>query len=401
MRKIGFVIPWYGENIPGGAENAFRDITTHLFLDGVNLEIVTTCVKQFDSDWSENYYEPGLSKNSIGIPVRRFPADNRDVVVFDEINAKLCNGETVSRQEEETFMSEIINSQAMYDFLEKNQEEYEFFVGIPYMFGPIYQVAKRFPKKTLLIPCFHEEGYAHMSIFRECFSKVAGMFFNARPEKILANRLYNLENVEQCVTGLGMEASMSGDAETFRKKYNITDPFVLYAGRKDREKNIYTLIEYFCMYKKRKPDSMKLVLIGGGQVNYPKEYENDIIDLGFVPIQDKYDAYAAAEMLCQPSFHESFSYVIMESWLMKRPVLVHEKCDVTKNFVLESQGGLFFNDYFEFEGCVNYLRTNPKIADAMGENGRDYVLSHFEWSVVLKKYLDMFRKLIERNEKAQ
>ena len=47
-----------------------------------------------------------------------------------------------------------------------------------------------------------------------------------------------------------------------------------------------------------------------------------LIDLGFVPIQDKYDAYAAAELLCQPSKHESFSYVIMESWLCERPVLV-------------------------------------------------------------------------------
>ena len=49
----------------------------------------------------------------------------------------------------------------------------------------------------------------------------------------------------------------------------------------------------------------------------------------------------------------------MESWLCERPVLVNSACKVTKNFAQESQGGLFFGNYFEFEGCVNYIMDNP------------------------------------------
>jgi alcohol dehydrogenase (cytochrome c) len=36
----------------------------------------------------------------------------------------------------------------------------------------------------------------------------------------------------------------------------------------------------------------------------------------------KYDAYAGANLLCQPSLHESFSIVLMEAWLAETPVLV-------------------------------------------------------------------------------
>ncbi len=399
MRKLGFVIPWYGEKIPGGAENAFREITTKLHEAGVELEIITTCVEQFASDWTVNFYDAGLTRNSIGIPVRRFPADKRDAAAFDIINGKLCTNVPITREEEEKFMAEMVNSRAMYDYLEENQEDYEAFVGIPYMFGPIYQVAKRFPEKTLMIPCFHDENYAYMEVFKECFSKVAGMFFNARPEKELANRIYNLENTEQCVAGLGMDVDIHGNAEDFRKKFGIEAPFILYAGRKDKLKNIDTLIGFYCYYKRRNPGPLKLVLIGGGQLEIPKGFEEDIIDLGFVDIQDKYDAYAAATLLCQPSHNESFSYVIMESWLMKRPVLVHGDCDVTKTFAIDAKGGLYFKSYGEFEGCVNYILANEKAADAMGENGREFVMDNFRWEVVLGKYQAMFAKIKERNEK--
>ena len=55
MQKIGFVIPWFGENIPGGAEMELREVTAHLQKAGMEVEILTTCVKEFTADWNENY----------------------------------------------------------------------------------------------------------------------------------------------------------------------------------------------------------------------------------------------------------------------------------------------------------------------------------------------------------
>ena len=135
------------------------------------------------------------------------------------------------------------------------------------------------------------------------------------------------------------------------------------------------------------------MLIGGGSLNVPESLKKEVIDLGFVDLQDKYNAYAAAEMLCQPSIHESFSIVIMESWLCRRPVLVHEKCDVTKKFVVDNNAGLYFDNYFEFEGCVDYIKHNPEIAEEMGEKGRKFVLENFAWNVIVEKYTKFFSSL--------
>lgn len=392
MKKIGFVVPWHGQNIPGGAEMALRGVTEHLHKAGISIEILTTCVRELTADWNENFHKPGLTEEN-GIPVRRFKVRKRNVDAFNRVNIKLMNDESLTSAEEEIFCREMINSPDMYKYIEQHKNEYHCFVGIPYMFGPVYQMCKICPEKAVLIPCFHEEAYIYMDVFKKAFSSIQGMIFNAEPEKVLAERVYHTAGQKLITPGLGLDTGLVYDEERFRAKYDIWEPFILYAGRKDVGKNIYTLIRYFAEYKKRNKNNLKLVLIGGGSVKLPKSVHGDVYDLGFVPIQDKYDAYGAALTLCQPSKHESFSFVIMESWLCKRPVLVHKGCDVTKHFAVTSQGGFYFDNYFEFEGQVNYYIEHPDTASQMGENGRKFVLENFDWDIVTRKYIDFFEGL--------
>ena len=395
MKKIGFVIPWYGENIPGGAEMELRETAGHLHAAGISVEILATTAKEFSSDWNVDYYKPGMDTVN-GIPVRRFRVKKRDAGAFDAVNAKLMKGMDVSVAEEEVFVSNMINSTELYEYIAKNSSEYSFFVYIPYMFGTTYYGISACPEKSVMIPCFHDEAYARMSLFKELFKNVRGMIFNARPEMQLAERLYDTSDVEKILMGIGMDTGITSDPQRFRKKFGIDAPFILYAGRKDKGKNVDTLLKYFSEYRKRNGGSLRLVLIGGGNMDIPEDIAAYTDDLGFVDIQDKYDAQAAAAFLCQPSKNESFSLVIMESWLCGRPVLVHGGCEVTRNFVSESDGGLYFCDYFEFEACVEYFLKHRDTSDIMAENGKKYVEKNFSWDVIVTKYLDFFEKLEEK-----
>ncbi len=397
MKKIAFVTPWYGDNIPGGAEAATRGITDKLFEAGVDIEIITTTVSQFASDWYKNHYKPGMYKSRVGIPIRRFSVSKPKTGRFDYVNKRLMQGQSITLMEEEVFLTDMINSPDMYEYIKSNKDDYHCFVFIPYMFGTTYWGVAACPDKAVLIPCFHDESYVYLQSFKKMYSKVAGMIFNAKPENELAERVYDLSGVKTAVVGLGLDTDMDFDADRFRTKYGIKDKFILYAGRKDEGKNIYTLLNYFEKYKKlhsHNNNNLKLVLIGGGEVSVPSGIRQDVYDLGFVDTQDKYDAYGAATLLCQPSVNESFSFVIMESWLSKRPVLVHEDCAVTKNFVIESNGGLYFKSYYDFEGTVDYILENTKTAAVMGENGRDYVLTHFAWDVIVQRYKEFFEELM-------
>jgi len=396
MKKIGFVTPWYGANIPGGAETELRGLASHLFAAGTELEILTTCVQQFASDWNVNYYKPGRDIVD-GIPVRRFPVRKRDTAVFDAVNAKLIKKLPVTEDEETVFMEEMVNSPDLYQYMLQNQDDYALFVYIPYMFGTTYYGVKQCPEKSVLIPCFHDEAYIHMDIFKEVFEQAAGVVYLSQPECELANRVFRFRNAEQAVLGAGVDTQFVSDADRFRRKYGISQPFILYAGRKDAGKNIDTLIKYFREYRNRHAESeLLLVMIGGGEVTVPEDIRDAVRDLGFVDQQDKFDAYAAAEVMCQPSKNESFSIVIMESWLAGRPVLVHGGCAVTRDFVRRANAGLYFDNYFEFEGCIDYFRQHQETAGQMGQLGREFVLQNFAWDVIVKKYTDFFGKVIQK-----
>lgn len=389
MKKLGFVTPWYGENIPGGAEMELRGLVTHLQDAGVELEILTTCVKQFTSDWNMNYYKEG-TYNVNGVKVIRFPVRKRDVAAFDAVNYKLMNNLPITLEEEKIYQQEMVNSPLLYQYLDKNKDEYGLFIFIPYMFGTTFYGAQVCPEKAVLIPCLHDESYAYMNCFKAAYSKIAGMIFHAKPESELANRVYDLSDVNNKILGEGVYTDIQSDAQRFRDKFKVNSPFIIYAGRKDKGKNVDTLIKYFSEYKCRNSSDLKLILIGGGEIDIPKASKQEIIDLGFVDLQDKYDACAAAEFLCQPSKNESFSLVIMESWLCSRPVLVHEECAVTKNFAIESKGGLYFKDYYDFEGCLNFYLEHKDTASEMGANGREYVLNNFAWDIIVDKYTSFF-----------
>lgn len=372
-----------------------REVAARLHAAGASVEILTTCVKEFASDWNVNHYKAGISLSEAGIPIRRFPVRRRDTKAFDAVNAKCIARQPVTEEEEEIFLREMVNSPELYAYLQQNRDNYSVYVCIPYMFGTTYYTAKYCPEKTVLIPCFHDESYAHFKKFREVFRNAAGMVYNAQPEMELAERLFGFSETgtRTILMGIGMDTDIAGDAARFRQKYGIREPFLLYAGRKDAGKNVPLLMQYFAEFHRRQQTDLHLVLIGGGSVENPAYVQNFVHDLGFVDVQDKYDACAAAELLCQPSTNESFSLVIMESWLCGRPVLVHGGCPVTRNFVHASDGGLYFENYFEFEGCVQYLLHHPETAEEMGKNGGAYVRQHFAWDIIIPRYLQFFQKI--------
>ena len=395
MRKVGFVIPWYGEDIPGGAEMELREVATHLQRAGMDVEILTTCVREFSADWNENYYSAGTAVVE-DIAVRRFPVRRRDTAAFDRVNRRLMEGQHLSLQEEKTFVEEMVNSPQLYEYLKDASDDYALYVFIPYMFGTTYYGMQACPEKSVLIPCFHDEAYLYLRLFRQAYIQARGIIYNAMPEMELANKVYDFTTTEQICMGIGMDTNICANADAFRKAYRIQKPFLLYAGRKDAGKNVHTLLRYFAEYKQRHGDSdLQLVLIGGGSIEIPASVRDDVYDLGFVSRQDKYDAMAAAELLCQPSHNESFSLVIMESWLCGRPVLVHSQCAVTRDFARRANGGLYFRNYFEFEGCVQYILTHPEQARTMGQNGGTFVRENFDWDVIVEKYRAFFAKLTE------
>jgi glycosyltransferase involved in cell wall biosynthesis len=394
---LAFVIPWYGVNIPGGAEALTRHTAEYLHRAGMPVEVLTTCIRDIDSDWSKNFHKPGLDHVN-GVPVRHFPVMPRDREAFDQINWLLMNNLSITREQEKTFIEEMMRVPELYQFIRAHQQAY-LFIFVPYMFATTYYGAKVCPERSLIIPCLHDESYLYLDIYKEVIPQVKGLIYLTNVEVALAERVFGKSQNGQIrrVLGCGVDTDISGDGARFRHKHRLGDiPFVLYAGRRGSGKNTPLLLDYWRRYCRESGREVKLLLIGSGQVNIREEDRPYILDLGFVPGQDKYDAFAAATLFCMPSVHESFSIVIMESWLMATPVLVHGRCAVTRQHCQLANGGLYFENYDEFAATVDYLLDYPETAATLGKQGRQYVFDHFQWPGIIQKYQDLIDEVLER-----
>jgi glycosyltransferase involved in cell wall biosynthesis len=388
---LAFVVPWYGPEATGGAEAECRATLRALRARGVPVEVLTTCARGHASDWRD-HHPAGLTEED-GVPVRRFRVRPRDPERYLRLHWRLHLGGALTSFEEEDFVRESVNSDDLHAYLAAERGRY-WYAFIPYCFGTTWEGALVAPERSLLVPCLHDEPFAHLKWTRRVLRAVRAVCFHVPAERALGQAVAGGDPGTFHLVGEGVDPLPPGDPERFRRTYGVREPFLLYAGRKAREKNTPLLVEYYARWRFTHPGPpLRLVLLGGGGVRVPPRLARDVVDVGYVPLQDKADAFAAALALCQPSLLESFSLVVMEAWLAGLPVLVHGGCAVTREHCRAANGGLYFDDYFEFAEALDLLLADPGLRRGLADGGRAYVQARFGWPAVTDAYLDVLRGL--------
>ncbi len=390
-RRIAFVVPRYAVRSAGGAEVLAKNVAEHLAGAGNKVSVFTTCARDHFT-WA-NHFKPG--RETINrVEVNRFPVDERAKDNdFAAIQERISHASKISRDEEETWIRGSVHSGPLYDSIGENRDRFDIFIFIPYLFGTTWAGSAVAPQKSVIIPCLHDEPYARLDIFREMFANVRGIIFNSEPERDLALRLFRISADKTGVGGMGFEPRERYRPERFRRKFGIKTPFIIYAGRREQGKNTPLLVEYFRLFKKHNRNELKLVLLGTGQVDISPELSNVVLDPGYVREDLKHDGYSAALALCQPSTNESLSIVIMEAWLAGTPSLVNADCAVTSYYCLNSNGGLLFRNYYDFEESILYLFEKETVREALASAGRRYVLKNLSWDSIIKRYEDAFVRI--------
>jgi len=173
------------------------------------------------------------------------------------------------------------------------------------------------------------------------------------------------------------------DPEGFRRRHGIEVPFLIYTGRRTREKGVHRLVEYAVSAFRNGGIDFRLVLTGEETLPLPDGAADCVLDLHFLGEQDRADGLAAALAFCQPSAVEALALSPLESWLAGRPVVTDARGAVTRERCGCSGGGLWYNDALEFEETVRLLLEDEERAAAMGMKGRDFVLSSWPWEKTL------------------
>ena len=401
-QTYAFVIPRYGRGIAGGAETLVGSLAQMLARRGDTIEILTTCAK--DNRTWENAFPAGTSIED-GVVVRRFPIDERNVDKWIPLQIKLSQGNALTVEEELEWMAESVSSIGLYDHIARHHEKYRFLFFAPYLFGTTFWGSLIKPKKSVLIPCLHDESYAYTSVIAQMFRETRGCLFNAAAEKTLAERLYG--EIQGGEVGMGFDPISPEKVEALAPFFDKSFRYLIYVGRKETGKNVQVLVDRFIGFKDQYRDTfsdLKLVVVGGGDfadVERPEALlRDDVIDLAHVSEEEKFRLMKHSIALCQPSTNESFSIVLMESWLLGTPALVHSHCSVTRDHVVKSGGGLYFANQADFNGTVSELLTNDSLRKTMGQLGDDYVRYYYSWSAVLKRFDEVVESLSENKIEA-
>ncbi len=387
--SIAIVVPRYGLEAVGGAENQSQGFAEEMVKRGHRIEVWTTCASNHFT-W-ENDTPAGRSKIN-GVVVRRFPITSRDAKRQHEIESKIVATSTLTTEEQYSWLESAAHSAPLYQYIQHQATHFDAVVALPYASPLAHYAAWAAPDKFIFWPCLHDEPYAYMEPVHLLMERVYGVMFNTPEEGHLALEKLQIQPRQSAVLGEGV---ILPDTPTLKANGRQNQPpYIAYVGRLEVGKNLLLLYDYMKRYAE-KGGKVKLVVIGKGPLEPPQHPAFDY--RGFVSDEEKATTCANALALCQPSLNESFSLVIMESWLAGRPVLVPEECDVTREHVRRSKGGLWFYSADEFGAVLDWLVEHPELAAQMGQNGRSYVLQNYTWTAVAERFERILNRWQEEN----
>lgn len=393
--KIGIVVQRYGENVAGGAEKHAKWLAERLnkYWD---ITVITTKAEDYVT-WENVYKKDKEILN--GIEVLRFKVDKqRKIEEFNQFSQKIFNQNSTYEDQVEWIKRQGPYSTDLFKYLKNNKDNFDAFIFFQYLYAPTYFGIPIVKDKAFLIPTAHDEPPIYLDIFKDMFKWPKGIIPSTPEELSLIRNLSNNQSVPAEITGIGINVPNKNliNFEKVKNKFKLKNPYIIYMGRIEAGKGCHELFEYFQRLKSATNINLDLVLTGKAIMDIPKR--KDIKFLGFVSEEEKFSLIDGCQFLINPSSFESLSMIIMEAWLLKKPVLVNGRCEVLKGQCRRSNGGLWYENYEQFKEMTNWMLKNKKRIGIMGKNGKKYVQSNYSWEIIEQKFLDFIPKILRQNQ---
>jgi glycosyltransferase involved in cell wall biosynthesis len=379
--KIVFVVQRYGLEIVGGAELHCRWVAEHL-AERHRVEVLTTTATDYLT-WQGDL-SPGASELN-GVVVRRFPVARLRVRErFDEIADKVCFFDHTDEEEKRWLEEHGPVCPALVDHLREHQAEYDAIVFFSYRYWTSYHGLAIAPRKSLLVPTAEHDRVLYLRLFAPFFRLPAAIVYNSPEERELIQKVSGNAEVPGDVVGTGINRPAAIPVDDVASRLDLLGDYLVYVGRIEPEKGCAVMIDHFLRWQRETSANVTLALLGRSTMEI---HENVHVRLlGVVTEGEKLAALARSRALLMPSRHESLSMVVLEAWMMKRPVLVNGDCEVLRGQVIRAGGGLYYRRYEEFAAALDVLLTERALADTLGRQGEAYFQANYAWEVIVDKY---------------
>ena len=188
------------------------------------------------------------------------------------------------------------------------------------------------------------------------------------------------------------------DKNIFRKQYpDISDKFVLFAGRLATNKGLSDLISAMDLVNQKSVD----LVITGADMGLGKQLEKEALEkgvrmhrLGHIDDETYRSVLAAAEMLVLPSEYEAFGIVLLEAAAAETAVIGTNVGGIPEAMSPGNNGLIVeYNDVDNLSKSIATLLDDAKLCKEMGKAGRVWA-KNFSWDSILKELEHEYRCII-------
>src|SRR6202051_4403430 len=252
----------------------------------------------------------------------------------------------------------------------------------------------------------------HFQLTKRVLSGAARIFAVSNFTKLEMEKLFNIppgriEVVYNAIDERLLHAHASpADRQLIVERYQVTYPFLLYAGRISPHKNVVRMIEAFSALKtvlekdNAFPD-LKLIIIGDYVSGNPdlrrtvvrSGVQNDVRFLGFVPIEVLRTFYDQAKIFVFPSLYEGFGLPPLEAMAHGTPVVTSNVSSLPE--VVGNAAVLVHpENVFEIMRALHRVLLDQVLREKMKE--RSYrQAAKFSWDKSVCRMIEAYREVLE------
>ena len=197
------------------------------------------------------------------------------------------------------------------------------------------------------------------------------------------------------------------DRKLIDERYQVTYPFLLYAGRISPHKNVIRIIEAFSalkaeLQKEGQYPDLKLIIIGDELSKHPdlrravikSRVQNDVRFLGFVPIGVLRIFYDLAKIFVFPSLYEGFGLPPLEAMAHGTPVVTSNTSSIPE---VVGNAAVMVNpeNVFEIMHALHRVLLDQPVREKLKSRG---VLQaqKFSWDNSVRRMLDVYHEVVRK-----
>ena len=244
------------------------------------------------------------------------------------------------------------------------------------------------------------------SVYRPSVDKAVHLIVPSRYTAQTLNEKYGVpsEKMTHIPVGAqpGFQRATPAEVARVRSRYGLPEDYVYYPANPWPHKNHARLMAALRVFRHRYGAPPKLVLSGrlndevrdARQLAVAAGVEHDVLDLGFVPLEDLPALYTGARLLVFPSLFEGFGIPLLEAMACECPIAAARATTIPE---VVREAAVFFDpfDPADIAEALQRLLSDLALCHTMTARARSY-LSDYAWPALVPRLAAVYGQTASR-----